>query len=135
MLKIHHLKLERVDFMPKVLLPGVLYVAEKYGAVAHLCACGCGRKIRTPLGPTGWSLIEKEKGPSLWPSVGNWQQDCMSHYIIEDGNVVECGRWTDEEIKTGRIREQESAKAYFEKKYGRKRGLERFWAWIHNFWR
>lgn len=134
-MKIQRLTIERVEFMPKVLVPGVLYVAEQYGAAAHLCACGCGRKIRTPLGSTSWSLVEGENGPSLWPSVGNWQQECKSHYIIEDGNVVECGRWTDDEIKTGRMREQESVKVYFERKYGRKHGLERFWAWVQNFWR
>lgn len=134
-MKIQHLRLEKVEFMPKELVPGVLYVAEKYGAAAHLCACGCGRKIRTPLGPTSWKLVEDENGPSLWPSVGNWQQACKSHYIIEDGNVVECGRWTDEEIQSGRMREQEEAKVYFERKYGRKRGLERFWAWVQSFWR
>lgn len=134
-MKIQRLRLEKVEFMPKELVPGVLYVAEKYGAAAHLCACGCGRKIRTPLGPTSWKLSEDEGGPSLWPSVGNWQQECKSHYIIENGNIVECGRWTDEEIRSGRMREQESAQAYFEKKYGQKRGLERFWDWIRSFWR
>ncbi|WID99529.1 DUF6527 family protein [Bosea vestrisii] len=69
--------------MPKQLEPGVLYVSEKYGAVAHLCACGCGAKIRTPLGETEWSLKETASGPSLWPSVGNWQQACKSHYVID----------------------------------------------------
>lgn len=134
-MKIQRLTLERVEFMPKQLTPGVLYVSEQYGAVAHLCACGCGKKIRTPLGPTSWSLVEGLNGPTLSPSVGNWQQECKSHYIIEDGDVVECGRWTDEEIISGRMREQASAKEYFERKYGRKRGLERLWAWIQNFWR
>jgi len=121
--------------MPKELASGVLYVAEQYGAAAHLCACGCERKIRTPLGPTSWSLTEDENGPTLRPSVGNWQQDCKSHYIIQDGDVIECGRWSDEEIISGRMREQETAKVYFERKYGRKRGLERFWAWVRKFWR
>jgi len=132
---IQRLTLKRVEFMPKELASGVLYVAEQYGAAAHLCACGCGRKIRTPLGPTSWSLTEDENGPTLRPSVGNWQQDCKSHYIIDDGNVIECGRWTDDEIQSGRMREQASAEEYFKRKYGRKRGLERFWAWIRKFWR
>lgn len=134
-MKIQRLRLERVEFMPRELAPGVLYVAEKYGAAAHLCACGCGRKIRTPLGPTDWKLKEGRNGPSLWPSVGNWQQNCLSHYIIQDGDVIECGRWSAEEIQAGRIREQATAEEYFKKKFGSKRGIERFWDWIRSFWR
>ncbi len=133
-MKIPRLQLERVEFMPKELQPGVLYFAEKYGAAAHLCACGCGRKIRTPVIPTKWKLSEGMHGPTLYPSVGNWQQDCKSHYIIHDGDVIECGRWTDEEILAGRIREQEAAQAFFERKYGEKRGLDRFWEWLRGFW-
>ena len=40
------IKLQRVQYMPKDLKPGVLYVSEQFGAAAHLCACGCGSKIR-----------------------------------------------------------------------------------------
>lgn len=47
-----NIRLERVHFMPTALEPRVLYVSEEFGAAAHLCACGCGSKIRTPLGPT-----------------------------------------------------------------------------------
>lgn len=54
--KIERLRLERVHYMPKVLEPGVLYVSEEFGAAAHLCACGCGAKIRTPLAPTEWTF-------------------------------------------------------------------------------
>ena len=50
------IELQRVHYMPKELKPGVLYVSEEFGAAAHLCACGCGAKIRTPLGPTEWTL-------------------------------------------------------------------------------
>ena len=67
--------------MPKDLKPGVLYVSEQFGAAAHLCACGCGSKIRTPIGPTEWSVEETDVGPTLHPSVGNWQQACQSHYV------------------------------------------------------
>ena len=46
------IKLERVQYMPKQLSPGILYVSEKYSVAGHLCACGCGNKVITPLGPT-----------------------------------------------------------------------------------
>lgn len=62
------IRLERVRYMPKQLEPGVLYVSEEFGAAAHLCACGCGSKIRTPLGPTEWSIEETENGPTVRPS-------------------------------------------------------------------
>lgn len=65
------IKLERVHFMPKVLDPGILYFVEEYGAAAHLCACGCGSKIRIPIGPTEWSIDEGPQSVSLHPSVGN----------------------------------------------------------------
>jgi len=75
--------LQRVHYMPKELKPGILYVSEEFGIAAHLCPCGCGSKIRTPLGPTEWSVEATNSGPSLRPSVGNWQQACQSHYWID----------------------------------------------------
>ena len=52
---------------------GVLYVSEKYAVAGHLCACGCGNKVITPLRPEEWSFTEHNGLPSLWPSIGNWQ--------------------------------------------------------------
>jgi len=84
--------------MPKELEPGVLYVSEEFGAAAHLCACGCGSKIRTPLGPTDWAFEEAESGPTLYPSIGNWQHACQSHYWIRQGRVVWAPKWAPEQI-------------------------------------
>ena len=106
-------RLQRVQSMPKALEPGVLYVAEHYGAAAHLCACGCGSKIRTPLGPTEWALEETPTGPTLNPSIGNWQKPCKSHYIIRAGDVIWAGRWNDAQIAAGRRREEQRREAYF----------------------
>ena len=96
------IELQRVHYMPKELKPGVLYVSEEFGAAAHLCACGCGSKIRTPLGPTEWALEETDSGPTLRPSVGNWQQACQSHYWIYRGEIVWSVKWTPEQIAAGR---------------------------------
>ena len=82
-------EMQRVHYMPKELRPGVLYVSEEFDIAMHLCACGCGSKVKTPLGPTEWSVEETKSGPSLRPSVGNWQQACQSHYWINRGEV----RW------------------------------------------
>jgi hypothetical protein len=99
--------------MPKKLEPGVLYVSEEFGAVAHLCPCGCGSKIRTPLGPTEWSLKVTRMGPSLFPSIGNWQLPCKSHYWIKHGKIIWASSWTPEQIATGRHNEEERRHAYY----------------------
>lgn len=95
-MKIEELKPEFVEFMPheSELKEGVIYISKKYGAVAHLCPCGCGSKIRTPIninGKTGWwDFIENDGKVSLSPSVGNFQIPCKSHYFIKDNKVIWC---------------------------------------------
>jgi hypothetical protein len=117
--------------MPKELEAGVLYVSEEFGAVAHLCPCGCGSKVRTPLGPTEWSLKITNHGPSLFPSIGNWQLPCKSHYWIKNGKIIWAGTWTPKQIATGRHNEEERRHAYYEsldrKRYGT---IQKFWNWL-----
>ena len=125
------IKLQRVQYMPKDLNPGVLYVSEQFGAVAHLCACGCGAKIRTPLGPTEWSIEETDNGPTLRPSVGNWQQACQSHYLITRGEVIWAAPWTAEQIADVQRSEEERRCEYYEA-LARKRGgvVQKLWRWM-----
>lgn len=126
-------ELQRVQYMPKELKPGVFYVSEEFGAAAHLCACGCGSKIRTPLGPTEWALEETDSGPTLDPSVGNWQQACQSHYWIYRGEIIWAPKWTPEQIAAGRRREEKRRDAYYDVLYRRRgRTLRRFWRWVKN---
>ena len=54
--KLITIKLACVEFIPKTLEPGVLYVSEEFEAAVHLCACGCGLKVSTPLSPTEWDV-------------------------------------------------------------------------------
>lgn len=124
-------RLQRVDFMPKDLQPGILYYAEEFGAAAHLCACGCGSKIRTPIDETEWRLDEGPNGPSLSPSVGNWQKPCRSHYFIRDGAVLWCAAWSEEGIEAGRKREHERRVAHLDRKYPKKK-RRRFWDWMRS---
>jgi hypothetical protein len=124
------LTLQRVEYMPKQLEPGILYVSEKYSTAAHLCACGCGKKIRTPLGPTEWSVKETAGGPSVWPSIGNWQKACQSHYAIQDGKIVWYDQWSAAQIAAGGRDEQERRKARYEAMYAQKSLWQRFWQWI-----
>ena len=103
--------MQRVHYMPKDLIPAVLYVSEEFDIAMHLCACGCGTK--TPLGPTEWSVRETKRGPDLRPSVGNWQQPCQSHYWIDCGEVTWSEKWTAEEIAADRRSEQERRSDYY----------------------
>lgn len=122
--------LQRIHYMPKELNPGVLYVSEEFGAAAHLCACGCGSKIRTPLGPTEWTVEEAPGGPTLTPSIGNWQLPCQSHYWIYEGEIRWAEKWTPAQIEAGRRREKKRRHAHYDALY-RKRGLlARFWRWL-----
>lgn len=128
--------LERVQYMPKELKPGILYVSEEFGAAAHLCACGCGSKIRTPLGPTEWAIEETDRGPTLRPSVGNWQQVCQSHYWIYRGEIKWADKWTPEQIAAGRRLEEERRCAYYDALNLQRGGvLQRFWCWVKSFFK
>ena len=130
------IRLQRVHYMPKELEPGVLYVSQEFGTAAHLCACGCGSKIRTPLGPTEWAVEETRSGPSLTPSVGNWQQPCQSHYWIDRGEIRWAEKWTPAQIAAGRQREQERRCVYYDV-LDRQRGgpFRRFWRWLKSLLR
>jgi len=123
-------KLNQVHYMPKVLEPGILYVSEEFDVAAHLCACGCGSKIRTPLGPIEWSVTETPTGPSLSPSIGNWQKECQSHYWIRGGEVIWARKWNREEIELSRRSEEKRRRLYYENMYNPKTPFRRFWAWV-----
>ena len=120
--------------MPTALEPGILYVAEEFGAAAHLCACGCGAIVRTPLDDAEWSLEETVEGPSLYPSIGNWQEPSQSHYWIELGNVKWAPKWTSGQIEAGRRREQERRIKYYEALYRKQpANLRKLWNWLRSF--
>jgi hypothetical protein len=123
--------LQRVHFMPSELQPGVLYMSEEFGIAAHLCACGCGARINTPLGETEWSVEETPTGPSLNPSVGNWQEGCRSHYWIDGGEIRWAAQWTEAQISLGRRREEERRSKYYERLYRNRGGLlRRLWFYL-----
>ncbi len=102
MIQTTRLVLQRVEYMPRDLDQGILYVSEEFGVAGHLCACGCGNKVVTPLGPVEWKFSEKDGQPTLWPSIGSWQLPCQSHYWIRNGEVHWARRWTTDEIAAGR---------------------------------
>lgn len=78
-----------VESIPEELEGGVLYVSMTFATAMHLCACGCGREVVTPLSPTDWKLWFDGEHVTLDPSVGNWSFPCRSHYWIRKNGI----RW------------------------------------------
>lgn len=81
---------QECEYMPEVLEQGVLYHSPKFKVAIHLCACGCGDKTVTPTGPKWWSLSLRDGRPTLYPSIGNQQFPCRSHYFLTDGKIIWC---------------------------------------------
>ena len=107
-------RIQHVDAMPQILQSGVLYVSREFETAHHLCACGCGQKVRTPLSPAEWQVEESPKGVTLRPSIGNWQLPCRSHYLIHKGEVVWSEQWSDSQIAAGRVRDQQKLQTYLD---------------------
>ncbi|WP_243350075.1 DUF6527 family protein [Parabacteroides sp. FAFU027] len=82
-----------VDTIPDVLEEGVLYISILYCTAIHKCVCGCGNEVVTPLAPEGWKLIFDGKSVSLYPSIGNWNFECKSHYYITNSEVRIARSW------------------------------------------
>lgn len=78
---------EFVESFPESLEHGKLYVSMRYRTAAHLCACGCGRKVITPIRKGAWKLEFDGDSITLFPSIGSSNLSCRSHYFIRDGIV------------------------------------------------
>jgi hypothetical protein len=107
------LKHEFVEFIPSDLKEGTIYISMRFGTASHLCCCGCGNKVVTPIRPTDWTLIFDGKTISLNPSIGNWGFKCQSHYWIRNNKVVWAARWSKEKISTGRARDRLAKERYY----------------------
>jgi hypothetical protein len=76
-----------VALLPEVLEDGVLYISVQYKGMVHLCFCGCGKRVVTPLSPNGWSMTFDGRRVTLSPSIGSWNLACRSHYWIRHNTV------------------------------------------------
>ena len=103
------LEIQFVEFMPKGLRPDTLYVSMEYATAVHLCACGCGSKVVTPLAPVaGWKLTYDGENLTLAPSIGNWSFPCRSHYFIRNSRIVWAGDMPQAEILAGREQDRKA---------------------------
>lgn len=104
-----------VQYLPETLEPGILYISLEFVTASHLCCCGCGEEVVTPFSPIGWKMTFDGETISLRPSIGNWNLQCRSHYIIDRGRIVVAGPWTDEQVSAERKRDNEAKADYFGK--------------------
>ena len=94
---------EFVTNMPAKLTEGILYISIDYTTMMHLCACGCGREVVTPLSPKDWKLIFDGETISVHPSIGSWALPCRSHYFIRNDTIQWAGDWSEEKIAQNRM--------------------------------
>lgn len=105
---------EFVDAIPEHLDEGRLYISIRYRTASHLCACGCGSTVVTPIRPAKWKLTFDGDTVSLSPSIGNWQKACRSHYWIRNDKIVWARAWSDKEIEAGRERDARDQRRYYQ---------------------
>lgn len=89
-----------VQFIPDHLEEGVLYISERFRTCSHKCCCGCGEEVVTPLSPAEWRISREGELMSLWPSIGNWNYACRSHYFIQRNQVKWAAAMNASQIKS-----------------------------------
>lgn len=122
-----------VDTVPEDLEVGKLYVSHRFRTASHLCACGCGSRVVTPLKPAKWALTVDEGRVSLSPSIGRWQLPCKSHYWIRDNNVIWSRAFTEEEIQAVLKRDTADLHEYYAARSGSRERVGLFsklWRWL-----
>ena len=100
-----------VESAPQDLEQGILYVSIRHRSVLHLCACGCGNEVVTPLAPHRWQMTFNGETVSLEPSVGNSSLPCRSHYFITNSKVDWHRPMTDKGIEWARRRDARALEA------------------------
>jgi hypothetical protein len=113
--RIKALKHQFVESFPEKMVPGTLYVSIQYASAGHLCCCGCGREVVTPISPTDWALTFDGDTITLEPSIGNWNFPCRSHYWIRRNKVRWSWDWSDREVDSGRQFDAKQKDRYYRK--------------------
>jgi hypothetical protein len=94
-----------VKHIPDYLENRILYISLEYNTAIHLCACGCKNKVVTPISPIKWSFTFNGESISMYPSIGNWNFDCKSHYWIKNSEIIWAEKWDKKNID--KIQEEE----------------------------
>jgi hypothetical protein len=107
---------EFVEYIPKELIDGIIYVSIPFGTAVHKCPCGCQNRVVTPLSPTDWKITYDGESVSLHPSIGSWNLECKSHYWIKNNEIIWAAEWSKEEIETGRRQDILEKEEYYRTK-------------------
>lgn len=105
-MRVNRLDARFVHEIPEALEDGILYVCEECQVALHNCACGCGEEVSTPFVRTEYSLTMHDGEASIWPSIGNHDFACKSHYVIRRGEILWAGRMSRAEIEWGRQKDR-----------------------------
>lgn len=110
---IYRLTYKFLDTIPNELEEGILYISIRFRVAMHLCCCGCKNKVVTPLSPVQWKLVFDGKSVSLYPSIGNWNFECRSHYWINNSKVEWARQWPAEEVDASKKWRKKMRAEYF----------------------
>ena len=108
-----------VEQFPDDLESGILYVSMQHAICGHLCACGCGERVITPLSPTQWKLVYNGEAVTLYPSIGNYAFACRSHYFLTNGTIIWVG---ESDTEKGKRKKKGLLAKLFNSKKGKKNG-------------
>jgi hypothetical protein len=111
-MKLKSIRPEFVEFIPRQLEDGMLYISRRYKTASHLCACGCRQRVVTPFSPADWQLYEEGETISLHPSIGNWKYACQSHYLIRKNQIVWASQMSKQQIARVQARDIADTKNY-----------------------
>ncbi|MEW8350286.1 MAG: DUF6527 family protein [Candidatus Thiodiazotropha taylori] len=102
MRRVTYLNYRFVESFPKNLEAETLYIALEFRTMTHICCCGCGQKVITPLSPKDWKFTFDGDSISVSPSIGNWSFPCRSHYFIQSNKVLWAEDWNNTKIQRAR---------------------------------
>jgi hypothetical protein len=102
-----------VDTVPETLEEGRLYISIRFRTASHLCACGCGSRVVTPIKPAKWTLIYNGEAVSLYASIGRWQSPCRSHYWIRENQVIWSRSFSKQEIQEVFVKDANDLRDYY----------------------
>jgi hypothetical protein len=105
-----------VGNIPDELEDKTLYISIDYATAIHKCCCGCGLQVITPLSPNDWKLTFDGESVSLFPSIGNWNFPCQSHYWINHNEVVWSRRWSRDDVRAAREKEGRRRKRFYQRR-------------------
>jgi hypothetical protein len=108
--------------------PGKFYYSEEFRTSLHLCACGCARRVILPIKAAGWRIDLSGAGVSLYPSVGNREFECRSHYLIRKGAVIWLARMSDRVVAASRARDQQHIRAVH--RLSLRKLATNIWSWL-----